>query len=62
MANTVKGSARKGKRVTHSPKAHPSSAPMQGGNTPGGTPNGGMGKGAGQSNLGGHGNAVKGNV
>ena len=45
MANTVKGSARKGKRVTHSPRSHPSSAPMQGGNVPGGTSGGGMGKG-----------------
>lgn len=62
MASTVKGSARKGKRVTHSPKAHPSSAPMQGGGVPGGSAGGGMGKGAAQSNLRGSGSGVKGNV
>jgi hypothetical protein len=62
MANTVKGSARKGKRVTHSPKAHPSSAPSHAGGVPGGTAGGGTGKGAAQSNLKGHGNSVLGKV
>jgi hypothetical protein len=60
--NTVKGSARKGKRVTHSPKAHPSSAPSHAGGVPGGSAGGGMGKGAAQSNLRGSGSGVKGNV
>lgn len=62
MGNTVKGSARSGKRVTHSPRAHPSSAPSHAGGVPGGTAGGGTGKGAAQSNLKGHGNAVKGKV
>ena len=60
--NTVKGSARKGKRVTHSPKAHPSSAPSHAGGVPGGSAGGGMGKGAAQKNLKGSGSGVKGNV
>lgn len=62
MASTVKGSARKGKRVTHNPRPHPSGADKQGGNVPGGSSGGGMGKGAAQSNLKGSGRGVKGNV
>ena len=59
--NTVRGSARKGMRVTHSPKAHPKNAP-QPGTVPGGSAGGGMGKGAGQQNLKGHGNASLGSL
>jgi hypothetical protein len=54
--NTVKGSARKGKRVTHSPKALPGGAKSPD-SVPGGSSGGGMGKGAAQSNLKGSGNA-----
>ncbi len=44
MASTVKGSARKGKRLTHNPKALPSGARSPD-SVPGGTAGGGMGKG-----------------
>ena len=59
--NTVKGSARKGKRVTHSPKSLPSGARSPD-SVPGGSAGGGMGKGAGQRNLKGHGNASLGSL
>lgn len=61
MANTVKGSARKGKRVTHTPKGHPKGAPREN-SVPGGSAGGGMGKGAGQTNLKGHGNSSLGSL
>jgi hypothetical protein len=59
--NTVKGSARKGKRVTHTPKGHPKGARSPD-SVPGGSAGGGMGKGAAQSNLKGHGNASLGSL
>ena len=58
MASTVKGSARKGKRLTHNPKSLPKGARSPD-SVPGGTSGGGMGKGgenargnAGNSSLG----------
>lgn len=61
MASTVKGSTRKGKRVTHNPKGLPGGASSPD-SVPGGSAGGGMGKGAGQKNLKGHGNRSLGSL
>jgi hypothetical protein len=55
--HTVRGTAKNGKRLTHTPRSHPSKAPPEN-SVPGGTAGGGMGKGA-ENVRGSAGNAQK---